>query len=153
MHYPIPILMYHNISREKNYQDVHVKDFYNQMKMMKKMGYKAVNLNNMNSKNYKKKFVITFDDAYQDIHAYVMPILKKLDYTATCFFVCNYINKFNYWDINNKNFKKKPLMNDIQLNDWKENNFEVGSHSLDHSNLSNLDESELIFQLSESKRF
>jgi|TARA_B100001079_G_scaffold12380_1_gene10051 peptidoglycan/xylan/chitin deacetylase (PgdA/CDA1 family) len=152
MHYPIPILMYHNISREKNYQDVHVKDFYNQMKMMKKMGYKAVNLNNMNSKNYKKKFVITFDDAYQDIHAYVMPILKKLDYTATCFFVCNYINKFNYWDINNKNFKKKPLMNDIQLNDWKENNFEVGSHSLDHSNLSNLDESELIFQLSESKK-
>ena len=87
-------------------EQVQLQAFYNQMKLMKKMGYKAVNLNKMNSKNYQKKFVITFDDAYQNIHDYVMPILKELEYTATCFFVCNYINKFNYWDISNKNFKK-----------------------------------------------
>ena len=152
MYYPIPILMYHNVSREKNYQDVHVKAFYNQMKLMKKMGYEAVNLNKMNSKNVKKKFVITFDDAYQNIHTYVMPILKELDYTATCFFVCKYINKFNYWDMNNINFKKMPLMSDAQLKDWKNNDFEVGSQSLDHSNLNNLDENRLIIQLSESKK-
>ena len=152
MHYPIPVLMYHNISKEKNYQDVHVKAFYNQMKLMKKMGYKAVNLNKINTKNYQKKFVITFDDAYQNIHNYVMPILKELDYTATCFFVSNYINQFNYWDINNKNFKKIPLMTDAQLNDWKDNDFEIGSHSLDHSNLNNLNENELIAQLSDSKK-
>ena len=152
MHRPIPVLMYHNISKEKNYQDVHVKAFYNQMKLMKKMGYNAVNLNKINSKNYQKNFVITFDDAYQNIHNYVMPILKELDYTATCFFVSNYINQFNYWDINNKNFKKIPLMTDAQLNDWKDNDFEVGSHSLDHSNLNDLDENELIVQLGESKK-
>ncbi len=152
MHRPIPVLMYHNISKEKNYQDVHVKAFYNQMKLMKKMGYNAVNLNKINSKNYQKNFVITFDDAYQNIHNYVMPILKELDYTATCFFVSNYINQFNYWDIGNKDFKKIPLMTDAQLNDWKDNDFEVGSHSLDHSNLNDLDEDELIIQLSESKK-
>ena len=116
------------------------------------MGYKAVNLNKINSKNYQKKFVITFDDAYQNIHDYVIPVLKELEYTATCFFVCNYINKFNYWNISNKNFKKIPLMNDVQLNDWKDNDFEVGSHSLDHSNLNDLDENELIVQLGESKK-
>ena len=152
MHRPIPVLMYHNISKEKNYQDVHVKAFYNQMKLMKKMGYNAVNLNKINSKNYQKNFVITFDDAYQNIHNYVMPILKELDYTATCFFVSNYINQFNYWDINNKNFKKIQLMTDAQLNDWKDNDFEIGSHSLDHSNLNNLNENELIAQLSDSKK-
>ena len=152
MYYPIPVLMYHNISKEKNYTDVHIKAFHKQMKLMKKMGYEAVNLNKMNSKNVKKKFVITFDDAYQNIHTYVMPILKELDYTATCFFVCKYINKFNYWDMNNRNFKKIPLMTDAQLKDWKNNDFEVGSHSLDHSNLNNLDENRLIIQLSESKK-
>ncbi len=152
MHRPIPVLMYHNISKEKNYQDVHVKAFYNQMKLMKKMGYNAVNLNKINSKNYQKNFVITFDDAYQNIHNYVMPILKELDYTATCFFVSNYINQFNYWDIGNKDFKKIPLMTDAQLNKWKDNDFEVGSHSLDHSNLNNLNENELIAQLSDSKK-
>ena len=56
MYYPIPILMYHNISKEKNYTDVHVKAFHKQMQLMKKMGYEAVNLNKMNSKNVKKKF-------------------------------------------------------------------------------------------------
>ena len=152
MYYPIPVLMYHNISKEKNYTDVHIKAFHKQMKLMKKMGYEAVNLNKMNSKNVKKKFVITFDDAYQNIHTYVIPILKELDYTATCFFVCEYINKFNYWDMNNRNFKKIPLMTDAQLKDWKNNDFEVGSHSLDHSNLNNLDENRLIIQLSESKK-
>ena len=152
MYYPIPVLLYHNISKEKNYKDVHVKAFYEQMKLMKKMRYKTVNLNRINSKNLQKKFVITFDDAYQNIHDYVMPILKELDYTATCFFVSNYINKFNYWDISNNNFKKIPLMTDAQLNDWKDNDFEVGSHSLDHSNLNDLDEDELIIQLSESKK-
>ena len=110
MYYPIPVLMYHNISKEKNYTDVHIKAFHKQMKLMKKMGYEAVNLNKLNSKNVKKKFVITFDDAYQNIHTYVIPILKELDYTATCFFVCEYINKFNYWDMNNRNFKKMPLI-------------------------------------------
>ena len=54
MYYPIPVLMYHNISKEKNYTDVHVKAFHKQMQLMKKMGYEAVNLNKMNSKNVKK---------------------------------------------------------------------------------------------------
>ena len=54
MYYPIPVLMYHNISKEKNYTDVHIKAFHKQMKLMKKMGYEAVNLNKMNSKNVKK---------------------------------------------------------------------------------------------------
>ena len=153
MYYPIPVLMYHNISKEKNYTDVDVKAFHNQMKLMKKMGYEAVNLNKMNSKNYKKKFVITFDDAYQNIHTYAMPILKELDYTATCFFVCNYINKFNSWDSNTKYYQKLPIMTSEQIKVWNDNDFEIGSHSLDHANLNNLDEKEIITQLNESKEY
>ena len=70
MYYPVPVLMYHNISKEKNYLDVQVKAFQNQMKLMKKIGYETINLNKVNSKNLKKKFVITFDDAYQK-HTYL----------------------------------------------------------------------------------
>ncbi len=43
-------------------------------------------------------------------------------------------------------------MTDAQLNKWKDNDFEVGSHSLDHSNLNNLDEGQINIQLSESKK-
>ena len=153
MYYPIPILMYHNISKEKNYTDVHVKAFHKQMQLMKKMGYEAVNLNKMNSKNVKKKFVITFDDAYQNIHTYAMPILKELNYTATCFFVCNYINKFNSWDLNTKYYQKLPIMTDAQIKEWNDNDFEIGSHSLDHFILNNLDEKEIMTQLNESKEY
>ena len=153
MYYPIPVLMYHNISKEKNYTDVDVKAFHKQMQLMKKMGYVAVNLNKMNSKNVKKKFVITFDDAYQNIHTYAMPILKELDYTATCFFVCNYINKFNSWDLNTKYYQKLPIMTDAQIKEWNDNGFEIGSHSLDHSILNNLDEKEIMTQLNESKEY
>ena len=62
MYYPIPVLLYHNISKEKNYPDVNVKAFHKQMKLMKRMGYETINLNGVDKKNLKKKFVITFDD-------------------------------------------------------------------------------------------
>ena len=42
---------------------------------------------------------------------------------------------------------------DTTENTTENNDFEVGSHSLDHSNLNHLDENKLIIQLSESKKF
>ena len=89
----------------------------------------------------------------KNIHTYAMPILKELNYTATCFFVCNYINKFNSWDLNTKFYKKLPIMTDAQIKEWDDNDFEVGSHSLDHSILCNLDENGIMKQLNESKEF
>ena len=43
---------------------------------------------------------ITFDDGYEDIYKYAMPILKKERKikSPSVFIITDYINKFNTWD-------------------------------------------------------
>ena len=93
----VPILMYHSISDSKNSLSLSVDKFYNQMNFMKKKGYNTINLNEINQ-NDKNKFIITFDDGYEDVLINALPILKKFDFKATCFFVTDYLNLHNIWD-------------------------------------------------------
>ena len=131
----IPVLMYHSISSDNNIISVSVTNFKKQMKLMSLLGYKGYSLNKINSKTAKKKIIITFDDGYENIFTEAMPILKKFNFSATCFIVNKKIGYFNDWDKNQKNFKKKKLMNKKQINTWINNGFEVGSHTMNHYNL------------------
>ena len=153
MKHKVPVLMYHDIIKEDNDYGVNIKLFYKQMLLMKKMGYESINLNQIESVSSNKKFVITFDDGYENVYAYAMPILKKLNFTATCFFVSNFINKSNDWDKTFKYYVKKKIMTYGQIKSWAQNNFEIGSHSFDHKNLNTLNDNEIIKQLNESKLF
>ena len=147
----IPILMYHSVIDHDD-KSVSVKSFYNQMIYMKKMGYQTINFDNLNNNN-KKKFIITFDDAYENIFLNAFPILKKLDFNATCFVVAGNIGKFNYWDEDKINYKKMKLMNFDQINEWIRNGFSVGSHTMNHLNLTKIDNKDKIHQILNSKDF
>ena len=105
----IPVLMYHSISSDNNRISVSVTNFKKQMKLMSLLGYKGYSLNKINSKTAKKKIIITFDDGYENIFTEAMPILKKFNFSATCFIVNKKIGYFNDWDKNQKNFKKKKI--------------------------------------------
>ena len=135
----IPVLMYHSISDESQPMSVSIDNFYKQMNLMVKLGFKSVNLRDIINEENKKKFVITFDDGYEDVYKNALPILKKLNLSATCFFVANLIGKHNIWDSKKENYKKMQLMNEEQIYSWIEHGHELGSHSLDHLNLTTLD--------------
>jgi peptidoglycan/xylan/chitin deacetylase (PgdA/CDA1 family) len=147
----IPILMYHSISNNKGKMSVSKESFLNQMNTMKKLGFESITLKDIKNTQNKKKFVITFDDGYKDIFTNAYPILQKLNFKATCFFVFNKIGKFNEWDKDHNKFEKKDIMSEDELMEWYKNGFEVGSHSLDHKNLVQLDEEEKINQIIKSK--
>jgi len=102
----IPILMYHSII-DNDHESVSINLFKKQMMLMKKMGYQTINFDNLNKKENKKNFIITFDDGYESVFLNAFPILKKLNFNATCFIVTNKIGDFNEWDKNKRNFKKK----------------------------------------------
>jgi len=150
--FKMPILMYHSIM-DNHKQSVTIKSFEKQMFLMKRMGYQTINFNELNDINNNKKFIITFDDGYENIFLNAYPILKKLNFTATCFFIANKIGKYNDWDEALQNFKKMRLMNFEQINEWVENDFHIGSHSMDHLNLKNLNYDQKIEQIVNSKKF
>ena len=81
----IKVLESQQYIKEDNDYGVNINLFYKQMLLMKKMGYESINLNQIENVSSNKTFVITFDDGYENVYTYAMPILKKLNFTATCF--------------------------------------------------------------------
>jgi peptidoglycan/xylan/chitin deacetylase (PgdA/CDA1 family) len=149
----LPILMYHSISDGNNPLSVPIKNFEKQMKFMSHNGYKSINLKDLSNLNRNDKFfIITFDDGYEDVFVNALPILNKYNFTATCFFVSKYLGKHNIWDENKSNYIKLNLMNKEQVYEWHKNGMEVGSHSLDHKNLKDLDYNDKYSQITEPKK-
>jgi peptidoglycan/xylan/chitin deacetylase (PgdA/CDA1 family) len=146
----VPILMYHSIM-DNDDQSVSVHSFKKQMSLMKKMGYQTINFNNLNENNIKK-FIITFDDAYENIFINAFPILKKLGFSAICFIIANKIGDYNDWDKYKKKFKKMKLMNFDQINIWVKSGFNIGSHTMDHVDLTKLNKDDKINQIVNSKK-
>ena len=146
--------MYHDISNSNaNDTSVLIDKFIGQLKFMKSKNYETITLNKLTNQDIKNKFIITFDDGYENIYKLVLPELKRLNYVATCFFVTNSIGNFNTWDEKEINYKKKKIMNINQINEWLQSGNEIGSHTADHLNLTKIDNISLINQLTESKTY
>ena len=86
----------------------------------------------------KKKIIITFDDGYENISKIALDILDQFKQKATCFIVLNKIDNFSNWDDNSKKINTSKLMNSIQIKEWIANGYEIGSHTLDHKDLTKL---------------
>lgn len=134
----IPILMYHSISNDTHKLSISPKIFFKQLKYLNSNGYQSISFKELNNKNLKKKFIITFDDGYEDIYKNALPILKKFNFLATCFFVSNLIGKYNSWDENKNFYFKKKLMNMEQISKWISEGMGIGSHTKNHYNLTEL---------------
>ena len=149
----IPVLMYHSISNSKNPLSVSINSFEKQMRFMNQNAFKTTSLCNLENIKSGKFFIITFDDGYEDVFLNALPILKKYNFTATCFFVSNLIGKYNVWDEDKENFIKLNLMNNSQISLWIDNNMDVGSHTADHKNLLNLNSNDKKIQINEPKKY
>ena len=135
----IPVLMYHDITDDKkNKSAIYYKDFFNQIKILSYLNYKSFNLKDINKDNYKKKIIITFDDGYENISKIALDILDQFNQKATCFIVLNKIDNFSTWNDNPKKINLTKLMNSSQIREWIDNGYEIGSHTLDHHDLTKL---------------
>ena len=148
----IPILLYHSINDDNSSMSLKINIFENQMKYLRKNGYKTVTFDEIN-KSEKKQIIITFDDGYKDVINNALPILKKNNFKAICFFVTNFIGKNNHWDIKKKNYFKKEIMNLNDIENWISNGMHIGSHSHNHFDLTELSEKNLFNELEYSKKY
>lgn len=86
-----------------------------------------------------KAVILNFDDGRKSQFTYAKPILDKYDFKATFYIVCNYIeNKPGFMDWK----EVKQLYNE---------GHDIGSHGMNHRDLSNLTKKEIKFELANSK--
>ena len=146
--------MYHSISNGNHNLSVSLKNFKKQMSFMKDNHYKSINFKDLNNLNQDNKyFIITFDDGYEDVYLNALPILTNYNFKAVCFFVPNFIGKYNIWDENKNNFIKLNLMNMQQIQNWYNSGMSIGGHTLGHKNLTKIDYQDKVNEIIGPKKF
>jgi len=156
---PIPILMYHSIEKMPKstvMRSLHVspRKFKFQMWLLKILGFKGLSMNQLkpylNGETSGKVVGITFDDGYQNNLINAAPILRKYNFSATCYLVSQRIGLTNTWDTN-KGITEMPLMNHNEIKEWLRMGMDIGAHTQTHSDLGQLNEFQAQDEIIQSK--
>src|SRR5690554_5003575 len=116
----------------------------------------ATNIITSNSIPTNKVLVaFTFDDGFEECHSVIAPLLEKYNTRGAFFINANYIesDKNYQLDFNKRiNLYTKSPMKWSQVVDLHNKGHLMGSHTLDHVNMTDLNEKELDFQLKKNKQ-
>ena len=133
----VPILCYHRITDKCDSPTcLSPKVFDQQMQYLKKNGYRTISLEQLlcfldfTCSIPEKSVIITLDDGYRSAYDVAYPTLKKYGFRATFFIYTDFVavsRNAVTWD---------------QLREMKEDGFEVGAHSISHTDLTQQKEGE-----------
>jgi peptidoglycan/xylan/chitin deacetylase (PgdA/CDA1 family) len=125
----IPILTYHNFTEDQgDSYKINIDDFERQMNYLATHNYSVISLSELieglkDGLLPPKPVAITIDDGYKSTFTLAYPILKKYNFPATFFIYTDFIEK-NIYSLTWREIKE-----------MRENNIEIGSHTLSHCNL------------------
>jgi peptidoglycan/xylan/chitin deacetylase (PgdA/CDA1 family) len=147
----IPILIYHYIRVNPDPRDslgfglsVTPANFAAQMDWLAQNGYHPVTTSDLAAYLRGERglpsrpIVITFDDGYADFYTTAIPILRVHDFTAVSYVVSGFIGRGGY-------------MTAFEVLSAQGAGFEIGSHTVDHVNLTKQSADGLRYQLTASK--
>lgn len=147
----VPILCYHQLSQKKSSNKITVSEesFDRQMAYLKVSGYNVITLRQFldfvecRRRPPQKSVLITIDDGWKTAKTIAYPILKKYGFTAVLFV---------YTDL----IKDKQNSLTLSWDDVRSLNrsgvFEIGSHTVTHSDLGKISDEQLQRELQDSQR-
>lgn len=126
--------------------------FRSQMDYLSSKGWAATNLDSVISEELSDidRFAITFDDGYLSVYEHAYPAMVERQMKATIYVVVDSIGGFNEWD-RKAGDQSEQMMSAAQIKELSDAGFEIGSHTLTHPHLTELNNSDLDRELVESK--
>ena len=126
----VPILLYHHVAilQKENIYYVLPDAFERQLNLLHEWGYTTISVELMvraikeGAELPPKPIILTFDDGSETIYTNALPIMQKYNFTGTVYLVYNYVGTRNY-------------MNPDQIRGLYASGWEIGSHSLSHTDL------------------
>ncbi|MFG0333777.1 MAG: polysaccharide deacetylase family protein [Maioricimonas sp. JB049] len=157
-----PILTYHSIDDTGAPISRTLEEFRREMTYLHDHGFRTWTLgqfvDRLGSDNWnaERRFVITFDDGFENVWSRAFPILRELDFTATIFLVTDFVDRESGWSVNEKvasyGLDRAPLLAWSHARQMQEAGFEFGSHTTNHPRLTELSVTELQDNLSRSRK-
>ncbi|MEX1212599.1 MAG: polysaccharide deacetylase family protein [Balneolaceae bacterium] len=158
----IKILMYHRVvdhpvGSDTNWFYVTSDQFKRQMSLINRLGFTTITF--IDYQLYlkgelslpAKPIIITFDDGYLDTYDVATPILLEFGMKAVVFVMGDRRHLRASWD-EAGDHDICPLMSDDQFRTLRNYGFEIGAHSMNHSDLSSLTNREIFHEVDTSKR-
>lgn len=97
--------------------------------------------------------IITFDDGFENLFYNAIPLMVEKKLPFTIFFVSNYFGKKPDWEFPGTHpDKNEKIMTVEQLNNIPRNLLTVGSHTVNHRKLTELNKDEIYFEIVDSKK-
>jgi peptidoglycan/xylan/chitin deacetylase (PgdA/CDA1 family) len=141
------ILTYHSVYEEER------ESFRKQMEIVKKTAHAIFPDGRCYKQGSGHYIAVTFDDGYRNVIENAVPILQELDIPATIFVTTGKLGQQPDWIIGKDNKDRyEKIATAQELLDLDESLFIIGSHTVNHMNLSEIDEASLQFELARSKQ-
>ena len=141
----ITVLNYHKVADLDISLAVTPADFEAQMRYLAENNYSVISIDDFYAGITGQKtlpdnpLLITFDDGYSDNYQNAYPILKKYRFPATIFVITDFVGRKDY-------------LSWAELEEMSREGISVESHTVKHSSLTDLTDSELIKELTDSKK-
>lgn len=145
-------LVYHKVHPRSDFglSTVTPDTFARHLNYLVESGFEFTTLSQLQSSSAPKSCALVFDDAYNGILQYALPIMESFKCTGTMAVITDYVGKKNTWDV--------PLGPRSVHCDWPEltalskQGWEMASHSCTHRALIRLRKRELDHECGVSKR-
>ncbi|OPY15887.1 MAG: Polysaccharide deacetylase [Syntrophus sp. PtaB.Bin138] len=139
-------LTYHSITEERRSQ------FIKQMAELTKVGTPVSGDIKKPSADGLHYIIVTFDDGFENIIKNALPAMHETNIPATIFVTTGYMGRKPGWITDPKHPSAcEFLMTEEQLKNLNFDQVTIGSHTVSHPHLSDLDTSALKKELSDSK--
>jgi peptidoglycan/xylan/chitin deacetylase (PgdA/CDA1 family) len=150
-----PVLAYHKISPEKEIglTTIRPQVFEQQLQIILESGFTPITFTQLVSglPVPEKPIILSFDDGYESIYRYALPVLEKYKIKAVVYVLAGYIGEINSWEAFPVQRKQRHLDKN-QIREMSDMDIEIGSHGLSHSYLPVLELPELRSELITSRK-
>ncbi len=126
--------------------------FDKQMNTLLNIGHPIALGNGISMLKSGYNFAVTFDDAYQCVLQNALPVLQAKNIPATIFVPTGWLGSKPMWIKNpNHNYASETVITEVELKALPSDLITVGSHTVSHINLTNIDEISARKEIFESK--
>ncbi len=143
------VLYYHDVEKRQ------IPQFEKQMEYLARncRVVKPSEIKSVSSNGDKVIVALTFDDACSGVFENAVPVLKRLGLTAGVSVPTKYLDGRSAWLATGLSFNEDgSIMSEEQVKELDENDLEILSHAVTHRRLTELEDSKVSAELTESKQ-